>query len=86
MKCGQAGCACHADPAKRHGPYWDWTYKAKSKTVDVQLTPKTGPIFKAASRQHRNLKSILARLERLSRTALQSPARKAQSRHNRSPG
>lgn len=86
MKCGQPGCACHADPAKRHGPYWEWTYKLNGKTVHVQLTPETGPIFKAASRQHRNLKQILARLERLSRSALQSLARKALSPHDRSPG
>jgi hypothetical protein len=52
----------------------------------VQLTAETGPVFRAASRQHRKLKSILARLERLSRTALQALARDARSPHNRSPG
>src|SRR6266404_2375480 len=30
MKCGQPGCPCHADSSKRHGPYWEWTYKAKA--------------------------------------------------------
>jgi hypothetical protein len=33
MKCGKAQCACHRDPAKRHGPYFEWTYKANGKTV-----------------------------------------------------
>ena len=32
MKCGQAACACHTDPAKRHGPYWEWTYKEVKAT------------------------------------------------------
>ena len=86
MKCGQPGCACHTDPAKRHGPYWEWTYKLNGKTVHVQLTAETGPIYQPASRQHRKLKLALARLERLSRSALQSLARKAQSPRNRSPG
>jgi hypothetical protein len=86
MKCGQPGCACHTEPAKRHGPYWEWTYKVNGKTVHESLTPETGPLYKTASRQHRKLKLILARLERFSRAALQSVARKAQSPHNRSPG
>jgi len=85
MKCGQPGCPCHADSSKRHGPYWEWTYKAKAKTVNVRLRPEAGPIYQAASRQHRKLKSLLVRLERLSRTALQALARKAESRHNRTP-
>ena len=33
MKCGKAQCACRRNPAKRHGPYFEWTYKAKGKTV-----------------------------------------------------
>ncbi len=85
MKCGQPGCPCHADPSKRHGPYWEWTFKAKSKTVNVRLRAQAGPIFKAASRQHRKLKSLLIRLERLSRTALQALAKKAESPHHPTP-
>jgi hypothetical protein len=65
MKCGKAECACRQDPAKRHGPYFEWTYKAKSKTVNVKLTPEVMPMFRAASQQYRKLKSLLNRLERL---------------------
>jgi hypothetical protein len=70
MKCGQPGCACHRDPSKRHGPYWEWTSKARGKTVHIALRPEAGPIYKRASRQYRKLKSLLNRLERLSRAAL----------------
>ena len=70
MKCGQKQCACHHDPAKRHGPYFEWTYKAKGKTVNVKLSPQAAPLYRAATKQHRKLKAILARMERLSRTAL----------------
>ena len=28
MKCGKAQCACASDPARRHGPYFELTYKA----------------------------------------------------------
>lgn len=79
MKCGKAPCACHRDPAKRHGPYFEWTYKANGKTVNVKLTPETAPLYTAASQQYRKLKSLLNRLERLSLTALRAQAKRAQS-------
>jgi hypothetical protein len=78
MKCGRPQCACHHDPAKRHGPYFEWTYKANGKTVNVKLTAESAPLYKAATRQQRKLKAILARLERLSRTALAGLAKQAE--------
>src|SRR5437773_4103408 len=68
MKCGQPSCACHRDPSQRHGPYFEWTYKVHGKTVNVKLSPQAAPL--AATKQHRKLKAALARMERLSRTAL----------------
>jgi hypothetical protein len=79
MKCGQPSCACHTDPAKRHGPYWEWTYKAQAKTVNVRLSPESGPLYKTASQQHRKLKSLLRRLEKVSQAALAALAKQAQS-------
>jgi hypothetical protein len=78
MKCGRPQCACHHDPAKRHGPYFEWTYKASGKTVNVKLTAESAPLYKAATKQQRKLKAILARLERLSRTALAGLAKQAE--------
>ena len=77
MKCGQAGCACHRDPSKRHGPYFEWTYKVHGKTVNVKLSPQIAPLYQAATKQHRKLKASLAKLERLSRTALARMAKQA---------
>ena len=62
---------------QRHGPYFEWTFKANGKTVNVKLSPQTAPFYLAATRQHRKLKAILARLERLSRTALAHLAKHA---------
>ena len=75
MKCGKAACACQNDPAKRHGPYFEWTYKAVGKTVNVKLTPEAAPLYKAASQQYRKLKSLLNRLERLSQNSLRRQAK-----------
>jgi Family of unknown function (DUF6788) len=79
MKCGKAHCACRHDPAKRHGPYFEWTYKAKGKTVNVKLTRDVMPMFRAASHQYRQLRSLLNRLETLSQTVLRHQAKLAQS-------
>jgi hypothetical protein len=79
MKCGQGACPCHTDPTKRHGPYWEWTYKAQAKTVNVRLTPAAGPLYQAASHQYRRLKSLLTRLENSSCGALAGLAKQAES-------
>lgn len=77
MKCGQPKCICHRDPSKRHGPYFEWTYKVQGKTVNVRLGPEAAMLYKAATKQYRELKSILNRLEKLSRAALLRLARDA---------
>ena len=75
MKCGNPRCPCHRHAGKRHGPYWECTYKIQNKTVNLKLYPETVPLYRAAIREYRKLRSILERMERLSRTAL---ARSAQ--------
>ena len=78
MKCGKAHCACASDPAKRHGPYFEMTYKVDGKTVNVKLTPETAPLYKAASQQYRKLKTLLNRLEKISQIILRHQAKLAQ--------
>ena len=46
IKCGKAKCPCGADPKRRHGPYFEWTYKEQGKTVSVRLTAKAAPLFR----------------------------------------
>jgi|SRR2546430_1498455 len=79
MKCGQPQCACHRDPSQRHGPYFEWTYKVKGKTVNVKLSPQAAPIYLAATKQNRKLKTALDRMERLSRAALARLAKQAEN-------
>src|SRR5437660_3312934 len=71
MKCGNPRCPCHRDLSQRHGPYWESTYKAQNKTINLKLYPETMSLYRAAIRQHRKLKSLLGRMERLSRSALE---------------
>src|SRR5258708_36742105 len=64
MKCGKAQCACATDATKRHGPYYELTYKANGKTVNVKLSTQAAPLYKAAAQQYRKLKTLLNRLDR----------------------
>jgi hypothetical protein len=77
MKCGHPNCACQRDDSKGHGPYFEWTYKVKGKTVNVKLSPQAAPLYQAATKQHRKLKTVLVKMERLSRTALAHLAKQA---------
>jgi len=79
MKCGQKRCACQHDSSMRHGPYFEWTYKAKGKTINIRLQPEEAPVYQKAVDEYRKLKSLLTRMERLSRTAIAPLARKALS-------
>ncbi len=77
MKCGQQRCACHRDPAKRHGPYFEWTYKEKGKTVNRRLRPEEVAIYEAATQQYRKLQSVSRRMEQVSRKAVLTLALKS---------
>jgi hypothetical protein len=79
-KCGKAYCACRTDPSKRHGPYFELTYKVEGKTVNVRLSPEAAPLYRAASAQFRKLKTTLQRLERISQAVLKLQAKIAQSK------
>src|ERR1035437_11185319 len=78
IKCGQPQCACHRDPSRRHGPYFEWTYKVKGKTINVKLSAQAAPLYLAATKQNHKLKAVLAKMERWSRAALARLAKQAE--------
>ncbi len=80
MKCGKARCACASDATKRHGPYFELTYKANGKTVNVKLSPEAAPLYRKAALQYRKLKTLLNRLDKLSKTILHHQAKLAESK------
>ena len=80
MKCGKPQCACASDATKRHGPYFELTYKADGKTVNVKLPPEAAPLYRAAAQQYRKLKTLLNRLDKLSKLILRHQAELAESK------
>ena len=75
MTCGKPACACATEPARRHGPYFEWTYKVAGKTVNVRLSPETVAAYRAGTAEWRRLRTLLTRLENLSRRAIRRQAR-----------
>jgi hypothetical protein len=82
MKCGKAQCACASDDTKRHGPYYELTYKANGKTVNVKLSPQAAPLYQTAAQQYRKLKKLINRLENLSQTILRRQAKLAKAQRS----
>ena len=76
---GQGRVRDASDGAKRHGLYFELTYKANGKTVNVKLSPQAAPLYRAAAQQYRKLKSLLNRLDKFSKTILRQEAKRAES-------
>lgn len=75
MRCGRAGCHCHADPPQLHGPYWFWTRKVNQKTVSQILSDEQVAEYQAWFDGERTLRTLVAQLETLGIEAIQTDPR-----------
>jgi hypothetical protein len=57
-QCAHPGCHCHADPPRRHGPYWQWTTKKDGKTITKRLTAQEAPLYREWAANSRQLRAI----------------------------
>lgn len=62
-RCGRANCACHADPPRRHGPYFHWTRKVAAKTVGRWLSAEQAEDYRQLIDNGRRLRDLVARIE-----------------------
>jgi Family of unknown function (DUF6788) len=88
VRCGKAGCRCHADPPVLHGPYWQWTRKAGGKTITRLVPVDQLDDYRQWLDNHRRLRTLVAELEALTLAiADNGPRRKRQpaapARHTR---
>lgn len=74
-RCGQPTCACHSDPPRRHGPYWQWTRKVAAKTVGRWLSPEQARDYQVWVDNGRRVRVLLARLEAISLAAVATDPR-----------
>lgn len=61
-RCGTASCACHADPPRLHGPYWQWTAKVNGKTVNKRLSEREARLYLEWIANDRTARSLLAQM------------------------
>lgn len=66
MRCGKPGCHCMADPPTLHGPYYDWTYRLRGKSIARRLTEAQAKQCEEWLRNHRQLRRIVTRMKLLS--------------------
>jgi len=74
-RCGRRNCACHADPPRLHGPYWQWTRKIAAKTICRWLSPEQSRDYTTWIDNDRRLRELLTRLEALGAAALDADPR-----------
>jgi len=56
------------EPGKKkvYGPYYQWTFKNKGKTVTVNLSPKQAKTYQRAIDEHRKMEGIIEEMRQLS--------------------
>ena len=68
-RCGKPNCACHADPAKLHGPYWHWTAKVDGKTVNRRLSQREADLYNEWIANDRHARALLTQMRTLAAKA-----------------
>jgi hypothetical protein len=64
--CGKPQCACHQDPAKRHGTYYRWTGVLEGKRTTKTLSSTEARECQARIRNYRELQKAINDLIRQS--------------------
>lgn len=67
--CSSKGCHCRTDPARRHGPYWQWSRSAGGITRTTRLSEAEARLYREWIANRRRAERILAELEELSAQA-----------------
>jgi len=70
--CSTPGCRCRTDPARRHGPYWQWSRSVGGTRRTRRLTEAEARLYQAWIANRRRAEAILAELEEISLQAAPS--------------
>lgn len=66
--CHNPRCRC-ADPAQRHGPYWQLSWKQDGRTISRIITAEEAERYQQWIANRRRLEEILAQMRDISRQA-----------------
>ena len=64
--CSTRGCHCRTDPARRHGPYWQWTRSTGGVARTRRLREDEARLLQGWIAERRRAEAILAEIEELS--------------------
>ncbi len=69
MQCGRSSCACHKDPASRHGPYYYWSTKVGGKSVAKMITSQQAELLGRWVKNRNEMDAIVTQMKEISRVA-----------------
>jgi len=64
--CRNPNCRC-ADPARRHGPYFQLTWKEAGKTMSRRLSAQEADLYRQWIANRRQLESVIRQMQAVSR-------------------
>lgn len=80
LTCGKPTCACHQDPARRHGPYVYWSTKVQGRTVNRLLKPGEAELYTSWIENRRKMEKVQRKMLALSRKVAPLLLRELRSR------
>lgn len=72
LTCGKPSCACHKDPASRHGPYLYWSTKVDGKTVSKAISGTNAKIVQEWVANRTSLESIVEQMKEVAKDAFEA--------------
>ena len=70
-RCGVSTCACHQDPARRHGPHLCLTFRKAGKSCALYVPPEHAAAAREAQADWARFWEIGCAISEINRTALQ---------------
>lgn len=66
MPCGKPSCQCASDDTKKHGPYYQLSWKEGGKTVSQRLSPEHAALYRQWIANRHRLESIVSKMHAIS--------------------
>jgi hypothetical protein len=74
--CGKVNCRCATDPAARHGPYYEWSWREEGRLVHKIVSADEARQLRKAIHNYQTLHDLLARWERASAAIILLPGKR----------
>jgi hypothetical protein len=66
MRCGKPNCACSRQKARRHGPYFQLSWKEEGKTMSRRLSPEQAALYRQWVANRQRLQFIIGKMQQVS--------------------